>query len=207
MLLSCQSCSRWENAITLAVSLCPRAGGFSYRSVHNRRHIFNVLWCVPAYAPLSLPRACACCITAVDVARRYELHALAARQRRQLTPRLLVTGWTLLLLAQLAMLSACMHGRPRRRRYHRRRRRRRVCTLASLIFQLSPVMARLRHRCAAKCRERCESRGEDSHPFEGVRTLPLFAFVSIAALAAAAAAAAITTCATCAIVYHWARHR
>ena len=116
MLLSCQSCSRWENAITLAVSLCPRAGGFSYRSVHNRRHIFNVLWCVPAYAPLSLPRACACCITAVDVARRYELHALAARQRRQLTPRLLVTGWTLLLLAQLAMLSACMHGRPRRRR-------------------------------------------------------------------------------------------
>ena len=125
MLLSCQSCSRWENAITLAVSLCPRAGGFSYRSVHNRRHIFNVLWCVPAYAPLSLPRACACCITAVDVARRYELHALAARQRRQLTPRLLVTGWTLLLLAQLAMLSACMHGRPRRRRYHRRRRRRR----------------------------------------------------------------------------------
>ena len=123
--LSCRSCSRWENAIPLAFSLCPRAGGFSYRSVHNRRHIFNVLWCVPAYAPLSLPRACACCITAVDVARRYELHALAARQRRQLTPRLLVTGWTLLLLAQLAMLSACMHGRPRRRRYHRRRRRRR----------------------------------------------------------------------------------
>ena len=60
----------------------------------------------------------------VDVVRRYELHALAARQLRQLTPRLLVTGWTLLLLAQLAMLSACMHGRPRRRRYHRRRRRR-----------------------------------------------------------------------------------
>ena len=58
----------------------------------------------------------------VDVVRRYELHALAAQQRRQLTPRLLMTGWTLLLLAQLAMLSA-MHGRPRRRRYRRRRRR------------------------------------------------------------------------------------
>ena len=94
-------------------------------SAHDRRHIFNVLWCVPAYASLRLAQACACCITAVDFARRYDLHALAARQRRQLTPRLLVTGWTLLLLAQLAMLSACMHGRPRRRRYHRRRRRRR----------------------------------------------------------------------------------
>ena len=72
--------------------------------------------------PAELPRACACCITAVDFARRYDLHAFAARQRRQLTPRLLMTGWTLLLLAQLAMLSA-MHGRPRRRRYRRRRRR------------------------------------------------------------------------------------
>jgi hypothetical protein len=65
----------------------------SLRSAHDRRHIFNVLQCVPI-APLRLARACACCITAVDVARRYELHALAARQRRQLTPRLLVTGWT-----------------------------------------------------------------------------------------------------------------
>ena len=77
-------------------------------SAHDRRHIFNVLWCVPAYASLRLAQACACCITAVDAARRYELHALAAQQRRQLTPRLLVTGCTLLLLAQLAMLSACM---------------------------------------------------------------------------------------------------
>ena len=102
--LSCRSCSRWENAITLALSLCPRAGGFSYRSVHNRRHIFNVLWCVPAYAPLSLPRACAC-ITAVDVARRYSLRALAARQRRQLMPWLPLTVWPLLLLAQLWLRS------------------------------------------------------------------------------------------------------
>ena len=95
-------------------------------SAHDRRHIFNVLWCVPAYASLRLapPSMCMLYHCRVDVVRRYELHALAARQLRQLTPRLLVTGWTLLLLAQLAMLSACMHGRPRRRRYHRRRRRR-----------------------------------------------------------------------------------
>jgi hypothetical protein len=30
-----------------------------------------------------------------------------------------------------------------------------------LTFKLSPTVARLCHRCAAKCRERCESRGED----------------------------------------------
>ena len=169
MLLSCQSCSRWENAITLAVSLCPRAGGFSYRSVHNRRHIFNVLWCVPAYAPLSLPRACACCITAVDVARRYELHALAVRQRRQLTPRLLMKPWVglrchwhncgyaLSLRAWSTVAAADTLPPPPPPPPP-------PCTLASLTFNLSPAMARLRHRCAAKCRERCESRGEDLHP-------------------------------------------
>ena len=74
-------------------------------------------------------------------------------------------------------------------------------------LQISLAMARLCHRRAAKCRERCESRGEDLHPFEGVRIIPFFAFVTIAALAAAAAAAAPTTCATRDIVYHWARHR
>ena len=31
------------------------------------------------------------------------------------------------------------------------------------LFNLSPAMARLCHCCAAKCRERCESRGEDLH--------------------------------------------
>ena len=36
-------------------------------SAHDRRHIFNVLWCVPAYASLRLARACACCITAVSM--------------------------------------------------------------------------------------------------------------------------------------------
>ena len=45
------------------------------------------------------------CITAVDVARRYSLHGLAARQRRQLTPWLLLTLWSLLLLAQLWLRS------------------------------------------------------------------------------------------------------
>ena len=110
MLLSCQSCSRWENAITLAVFSVSahRQIRLSLHSAHDRSHLFHVLWCVPAYASLRLAQACACCITAVDAARRYEPHALAAQQRRQLTPRLLVTGCTLLLLAQLAMLSACM---------------------------------------------------------------------------------------------------
>ena len=36
-------------------------------SAHDRRHVFNVLWCVPAYASLRLARACACCITAVSM--------------------------------------------------------------------------------------------------------------------------------------------
>ena len=77
--------------------------------------------------------------------------------------------------------------------------------LASLTFKLSLAMVRLCHRCAAKCRERCESRGEDLH--RRCTTILFFAFVTIAALAAAAAAAAPTTCATRDIVYHWARHR
>ena len=72
-------------------------------------------------------------------------------------------------------------------------------------LQISLAMARLCHRRAAKCRERCESRGEDLH--RRCTTILFFAFVTIAALAAAAAAAAPTTCATRDIVYHWARHR
>jgi len=73
-------------------------------------------------------------------------------------------------------------------------------TLASLTFKLSLAMARLYHRCAAKCRERCESRGEDLH--RRCTYPPFFAFVtSIAALAAAAAAAAPTTCATSVTLY------
>ena len=48
---------------------------------------------------------------------------------------------------------------------------------------------------------------EEKTYIEGVRTILLFAFVTIAALAAAAAAAVPTTCATRDIVYHWARHR
>ena len=48
---------------------------------------------------------------------------------------------------------------------------------------------------------------EEKTYIEGVRTIPFFAFVTIAALAAAAAAAVPTTCATRDIVYHWARHR
>ena len=72
-------------------------------------------------------------------------------------------------------------------------------TLASLTFKLSLAMARLCHRCAAKCRERCESRGEDLH--RRCTYPPFFAFVTIAALAAAAAAAAPTTCATPVTLY------
>ena len=131
----------------------------------------------------------------VDVVRRYELHALAARQLRQLTPRLLVTGWTLLLLAGYALsLHAWSPSPPP------------IppsppppSTLASLTFKLSLAMARLCHRCAAKCRERCESRGEDLH--RRCTYPPFFAFVTIAALAAAAAAAAPTTCATPVTLY------
>ena len=74
-----------------------------------------------------------------------------------------------------------------------------------VTFKLSIAMARLCHCCAAKCRERCESRGEDLH--RRCTYPPFFAFVTIAALAAAAAAAVPTTCATRDIVYHWARHR
>ena len=71
--------------------------------------------------------------------------------------------------------------------------------LASLTFKLSLAMVRLCHRCAAKCRERCESRGEDLH--RRCTTILFFAFVTIAALAAAAAAAAPTTCATPVTLY------
>ena len=76
-------------------------------------------------------------------------------------------------------------------------------------LQLSPAMARLRHIVVPLGVESGANREEKTDiPFEGVRTIPFFAFVTIAALAAAAAAAApTTTCATRAIVYHWARHR
>ena len=115
-------------------------------------------------------------------------------------------GWPPLLLALwLRSQLACMVAR-RRRRYTTAAAAAAPppCTLASLTFNLSPAMARLRHRCAAKCRERYESRGED---LKGVRIIPFFAFVTIAALAApAAAAAASTICATRAIVFHLARH-
>ena len=98
------------------------------------------------------------------------------------------------------------------------RRRRRYTTAAAAAaaaaavypgvvkLQLSPAMARLRHIVVPLGVESGANREEKTDI--PLRTIPFFAFVTIAALAAVVAAAApTTTCATRAIVYHWARHR
>eukprot|EP00964_Phaeocystis_antarctica_P063859 scaffold38356_cov34-Phaeocystis_antarctica.AAC.2 len=104
-------------------------------------------WCVPA-ACASL-RLAPACITTVDLACRYQLHALSSvGESAGDSPRLLAAGWlcfaaiTLAALAALAAADAAADAA--------------AAAPGVVTFSLPPAMARRRHCCTARCRERCD---------------------------------------------------